>query len=63
MPFVMKILVTAFEPFGADDKNASLEVLKRLSAPEGCELIKAVVPVVFGKACIFRPKRPVLTVN
>lgn len=46
----MKILVTAFEPFGADDENASLEVLKRLSAPDGCELIKTVVPVVFGKA-------------
>ena len=45
-----RILVTAFEPFGADEKNASLEVLDRLVAPEGCELIKAVVPVVFGKA-------------
>ena len=46
----MRLLVTAFEPFGQDRDNASLEVMKRLSAPEGCELIKKMIPVVFGKA-------------
>ena len=25
-----KILITAFEPFGGNERNASLEVLKRL---------------------------------
>lgn len=46
----MKILVTAFEPFGDNDKNASLEVLNALEPADGRELIKLVVPVVFGKA-------------
>ena len=46
----MKILITAFEPFGADQENASLEVMNRLLAPDSCILIKMIVPVVFGKA-------------
>ena len=46
----MKILITAFEPFGEDKENASLEVMNRLTAPGDCELIKMAVPVVFGKA-------------
>ena len=46
----MKILLTAFEPFGADEQNASLEAAKRAAAPEECELIKLTVPVEFGTA-------------
>ena len=46
----MKILITAFEPFGEDDKNASLEVLRRLEPVDGCELVKITLPVIFGKA-------------
>lgn len=45
----MTILVTAFDPFGGEETNASLEVLKAL--PErigGAELVKRVLPTVFG---------------
>ncbi len=45
----MKILVTAFEPFGGDAVNASLAALRSL--PEnvaGVQICKAVIPVVFG---------------
>ena len=44
----MKLLVTAFEPFGEDKLNSSQEVLKMLpeSLP-GAEIVKAVLPVVF----------------
>ena len=46
----MKILISAFEPFGEENVNASLEALRRLRAPEGCELIKIVLPTLFGEA-------------
>lgn len=46
----MKILVTAFDPFGENDVNASWEALQRLTAPEGMELCKLQVPTVFGLA-------------
>ena len=46
----MKVLITAFEPFGGDDKNASLETMNALDAPADCSLIKLIVPVVFRKA-------------
>lgn len=46
----MKILISAFEPFGEENVNASLEALRRLRAPEGCELVKIVLPTVFGVA-------------
>ena len=45
-----RILITAFEPFGGDAENASLEVLRLLLAggPIGAvELFGAVLPVVF----------------
>ena len=48
----MKLLVTAFEPFGGEAVNAAQMALQRL--PErigGIELIKEQVPTVFG-ACI-----------
>ena len=46
-----KILITAFEPFGGKDRNASAEVLRLL--PEeiaGYSVQKKLLPVVFGKA-------------
>lgn len=46
-----RILITAFEPFGGKDENASAAVLERL--PEafcGFTAEKALLPVVFGKA-------------
>jgi len=45
----MRILVTAFEPFGGDAVNSSLAALRSL--PEniaGVQICKAVIPVVFG---------------
>ncbi len=44
----MKILISAFEPFGGKETNASWEALKRIEAPEGKELKKLLVPTVFG---------------
>ncbi len=46
----MKILLTAFEPFGGESVNPALEILLRIKAPQGVELFKCAVPVVFGKA-------------
>ena len=34
----MKILLTAFEPFGGEEINASLEALRRVEAPDGAEV-------------------------
>lgn len=45
------ILVTGFEPFGGQKKNASWEAVQRLpEAIGGCPVHKLMVPVVFGKA-------------
>lgn len=47
----MKILVTAFEPFGEDQKNSAQETLKLL--PDsicGARIIKKTLPVVFGSS-------------
>lgn len=47
----MKILVTAFEPFGSQALNPALEVLRCLPDQlAGAELIRLPVPVVFGLA-------------
>ena len=46
----MKILVTGFEPFGGEDINPSWEAVQRLQAPEGTELIRLRLPVVFREA-------------
>jgi len=44
----MKVLVTAFDPFGGENINPSYEVLKRLKDNiEGAEIIKLQVPTVF----------------
>ena len=47
----MKLLITAFGPFGDNEINSSLEVLKALPSRVGNnEIYKFQVPVVFGKA-------------
>ena len=46
----MKILLTGFEPFGGEDVNPSWEAVQRLQAPEGTELVKLRLPVVFREA-------------
>lgn len=55
----MKILLTAFEPFGGEKTNASLEAMRAIRAPEGIELIRLEVPTVFGAAgeCVLRAVR------
>ena len=46
----MKVLLSAFEPFGGEKVNASQEALKLILPREGMELIKTVVPTVFALA-------------
>ena len=47
----MKILVSAFEPFGGEKINASLESVKLTkNSVLGSEIKKIILPVVFGKA-------------
>ena len=46
----MKILLTAFEPFGGEGTNASLEAMKKVNAPPGTRLIRLEVPTVFRLA-------------
>ena len=43
----MKILLTAFDPFGGETVNPAQEALKQIQAPApDMELIKLVVPVL-----------------
>ena len=44
---VMRILVTAFEPFNGRDINPSQRILEKIEAPEGVTLIKELLPVEF----------------
>lgn len=46
----MKVLITAFNPFGGDQVNPALEAVKRMNAPEGVDLCKLTVPTVFHKS-------------
>ena len=47
----MKILLTAFDPFGGETVNPAQEALKQIQAPApDMELIKLVVPTVFGSS-------------
>lgn len=47
----MELLITAFEPFGGEAANASLEILRALPDALGAvRLRKQVLPVVFGAA-------------
>ena len=44
----MKILLTAFDPFGGEPVNPAWEAVSRLRAPAGTELVRLQVPTVFG---------------
>ncbi|MCI5662590.1 MAG: pyroglutamyl-peptidase I [Clostridia bacterium] len=46
----MRVMVTAFEPFGGEKINPTMLLLEKLTAPDGIELEKVVLPVVFGEA-------------
>jgi pyroglutamyl-peptidase len=47
----MKILLTAFEPFGGEKINPALEAVNLVSSQiAGAEMIKLTVPTVFGRA-------------
>ena len=46
----MKILMTAFEPFGGDTKNAAMTAVEHTAAPSGAQLVKVILPTVFGLA-------------
>jgi len=47
----MKILLTAFDPFGGADINPALEAVKLVSETlPGVEILKLEVPTVFGKS-------------
>lgn len=47
----MKVLITGFEPFGGDKINPSLEAVNMLEENiAGAEIVKASLPVVFGKS-------------
>ena len=54
---VMKILVTAFEPFNGRDINPSQLILEQLEAPEGVTLIKELLPVEFKATTEILKKR------
>lgn len=59
----MKILVTGFEPFNGSAVNPSEQIVHRLTAPQGTTLIKAILPVEFGKTTVqlqslFREHQP-----
>lgn len=45
-----RILVTAFEPFGILPGNPTMDILARLSSPEGTELIRLVLPVSYSQS-------------
>lgn len=46
----MKILLTAFDPFGGEPINPAEEAVKLVTSPDGVELHKLTVPTVFGKS-------------
>lgn len=46
----MKILVTGFQPFGGEHMNPALEAVRRLpDTIAGAQVVKAELPVVFGR--------------
>ncbi len=46
----MKILVTGFDPFGGEATNPAWETVRRLpDTVDGAEIIKVMIPTVFGK--------------
>lgn len=46
----MKILLTAFGPFGGESVNPALESVRLVKAPEGVELVKKEIPTTFTLA-------------
>ena len=47
----MKLLLTAFDPFGGDPVNPALEAVKLVSGTVGAvQVVKLEVPTVFGKS-------------
>lgn len=46
----MKILVTAFDPFGGETINPACEAVMKLHAPAGAELVRLEVPTIFGRS-------------
>ena len=44
----MKILLTAFDPFGGEPVNPAWEAVQLVRAPEGTELLRMQIPTVFG---------------
>lgn len=46
----IRILVTAFEPFGDETLNPTMQILERLQGPPGVQLERLVLPVVFGRS-------------
>lgn len=53
----MKIVVTGFDPFGNDQTNPAIEVVKRLPDQiKGAEIIKLEIPTVFHKSAALLKK-------
>ena len=47
----MKILITAFDPFGGDEINPALEAMKLMKSEiSGARIVKLEVPTVFNKS-------------
>lgn len=46
----MRVLITAFEPFGGEKINPTMQILESLMAPKGMIADKMALPVVFGLA-------------
>ena len=46
----MKILLTGFDPFGGERVNPAWEAVKLVKAPAEAELVRLVVPTVFGRS-------------
>lgn len=49
-----RVLITAFDPFGGDEKNSSMMTLERLPEKVGeTEIFKMIVPTVYDKCADF----------
>ncbi|MBQ6655417.1 MAG: pyroglutamyl-peptidase I [Erysipelotrichaceae bacterium] len=47
----MKILLTAFEPFGGEELNSSLETIRQIGEETGgARIVKVILPTVFGRS-------------